>query len=107
MGRAVGIDEDGVGDVLHDGRAGERLGRPAGDGLEEGGGRVLRAVGGDGEGLVGEDPEGVFGGGIGGGRALLGPVDGGEDDEWCAPLRSIQSRPRAGQKWTTQPEMEM
>jgi len=24
---------------------------------------------------------------------------------WCAPLRSSQRRPRAGQKWTTQPEM--
>ena len=54
MGRAVGIDQDGVGDVLHDGGAGERLGGPAGDGFEERGGRVLRAAGGDGEGLLGK-----------------------------------------------------
>jgi hypothetical protein len=44
MGRAVGIDEDGVGDVLHNGGAGEWLGSPAGEGAEERGGRVLRAA---------------------------------------------------------------
>src|SRR5664280_2829154 len=81
VGRAVGIDQDGAGDVLHDTGTGERLGRPAGEGFEERGGRVLRAA----EGIVGEDPEGVFGGGIGSGLVCLDPVDSGEDYEvMCA-----------------------
>jgi hypothetical protein len=90
VGCAVGVDEDGVGDVLDDAGAGEGLGGPAGDGVDEGGRDALggpelagpeAAGSGDGEGLVGEEPEGVLGGGVGGGRALRDPVEGGEDDE--------------------------
>ena len=97
MGRAVGIDQDGVGDVLHDGGAGKRLGGPSGEGADERDGRVLRAVGGDGEGLVRKDPKGVLGCGIGGGFAGLDPVDGGEDDE---VMRAVEIDPEQAARGT-------
>ncbi len=92
MGRAVRVDEDGVGDVLDDAGAGERLGGPAGDGLVSAAAgcaaSVARSMV---RGLVGEDPEGVFGGGIVVGWLCFDPVDGGEDDE--VVVRAVEVDP--------------
>ena len=102
MGCAIGVDDDGVGDVLDDAGAGKRLRRPSGR-------RRISAAGavtGD-EGPVGKEPEGVFGGGIGGRAAFLDPVDGGEDDEVvrCRGLLATKVDPEqaaCGEKGTAQ-----
>ncbi len=73
---AVGIDEDGVGDVLDDGGAGWRLSGPAGDAVHQRRGNVVGF-----DGVVGEEPHGVLGVGLVRGFAVFDPVDGGEDDE--------------------------
>ena len=79
---AVGVDDDGVGDVLHDAgpASGSEVQRAMA--LVRAAGRVLRAGAGcSAERIVGEEPECVFGFGIVGGMAFLVPVDGREDDE--------------------------
>ena len=68
-----------------------------GEGVEERGGRVLRAVCSDGEGLIWEEPEGVLGGGVGGGFVGLDPVDGSEDDE---VMRAVEIDPEKAARGT-------
>ena len=58
---------------------------------------MLRAAGGDGEGLIWEEPEGVLGGGIAGGLVRLDPVDGGEDDEM---VRAVEIDPKQAARGT-------
>src|SRR5580698_605930 len=67
----VGIDEDGIGDLLNDCAAGWWLDGPAGDAVGQGCGNVFGV-----DGMVGEDPHGVLGVGLVGGLVVLDPVDG-------------------------------
>src|SRR5580704_4743803 len=81
MWRAVGIDEDSVGDLLDLFVALRRMRGPARDAVNQRGGNVVGI-----DGVVAEGPQRVFGAGLVGRFAVFDPVDGAEDDEWMRPV---------------------
>jgi len=98
-----GFDEHGVGDVLDDSPTCERLGGPAADGFCECGGRMTRGPASE-SGSSGKTQRCIGAGSLVG-RPWFVPVDGREDDQVGAPLRSIRAGARgaevddASQRW--------
>ena len=74
---AVGIDKDGVGDVLDDGAAGWRLGGPAGHAVNQRRRDMFWL-----NGMIRKDPHRVFGTGFAWSFTVFDPVDSREDDYW-------------------------
>ena len=91
MGLTARIDKNDVCD-LFDCALGDRLSKPWREGTCEGGRKMVGI-----KVAVGKDPECVGGAGLIGGLIFGAPVRGGKASRWGVP-RSIQSRPRLGQK---------